>query len=256
MPKKKYRETHVNRETKENRAIENQSHGVIDGTHATQDFPPLATPVNSLPAAAQIALAEKDNKNVLFTLARALKAHEATVKRRLTRDDLDAAFSQWWIQAQLQLPPNPDFDEWRLAFLDTWSKVKSPLGSDQLVGAIHRADTRPLPLQAKRYTSKPISRLVAVCYHLQRFGGASPMYLSVRDAARVLEIKDLTRASRILYGLVQDEVLSIIEKGKPGGKLATRFRYRSLGDEDPSAPRPSDVAASTGSNPVLAIERR
>jgi len=50
-----------------------------------------------------------------------------------------------------------------------------------LAEAIRRADSNPMPPQAKRYSSPKLKRLVAVCCQLQLLQGNSPFFLGVRD---------------------------------------------------------------------------
>jgi len=179
--------------------------------------------VKTLIEAVQLSLKGGLNKDCLFTFARALKAFEITTDHRLTPDELQNAFSLWWSTAQPQLPPKAEFHEWRFDFEDTFAKTRAALGANALEEAIRRADSSPLPPQAERYASPKLKRLVAVCYHLQLLQGNSPFFLGVRDAAQVMDIKNLYQASARLAGLVRDGILIEVEKGTR--KRATRFRF-------------------------------
>ncbi len=199
----------------------------MDGTHDTNDFPPLAASVKSLPEAAEISLRDGATQDSLFIYARAVKAFEVTNKIKLSQNELQNAFSLWWNSAKQYLPSDADFDEYRFDFLSTFSKTRAPLGADPLEEATRLAGTQPLPPEAGRYSSPGLRQLVGVCYHLQRLQGTSPFFLSVRDAARIMGIKDLYRANAHLHGLVADGILIEIEKPKRGQRKATRFRYNS-----------------------------
>lgn len=224
---------------------EKQSDGDTDGTQETEDVPPLAASVKTLQEAVQLSLKDQKIKNSLFIFARALKAFEITHNRRLTQAELECAFSLWWSAAKPFLPPDAAHDEWRFNFADTFAKTHAPLGSNSLEEAIRRADASPMPPQSARYTSHKIMRLVAVCYQLQLLQGNSPFFLGVRDAARIMGIKNLYQANAMLGGLVRDGVLSEAEKGTR--KRATRFRF-NLPDSAPvvdtNTPAPAKAASS------------
>lgn len=158
----------------------------------------------------------------LFNYARALKAFEISTGARLQPTERENAFTLWWHTAK---PPNADFDEWRYVFKDCFEKAKAPWGADPLKEAIRRADSNPPPLQAARYTSPKIKRLVAVCYHLQILAGENRCFLSLRSVANIIGTKNLHTAAAFLNGLVGDGVLIEVTKGIPGGKRATRFRF-------------------------------
>lgn len=209
---------------------ERQRNGDTDETQDTEDVPPLATSVKTLQEAVQLSLKDGLAENCLFIFCRALKAFEITAKIKLSPAELDIAFSLWWSTAQPLLPPDADFDEWRLDFLATLARTRAPLGSNSLEEAIRRADANPPPPQANRYNNAEIKRLVAVCYYLQLLQGNSPFILSVRSAARILRMKnfdraELDRANRILHGLLNDGVLILVQKGQRAGRRATRFRF-------------------------------
>jgi hypothetical protein len=210
-----------------NRETERQRNGETDETQETEEVPPLATSVKTLPEAVQLSLKDGLNKDCLFTFARALKAFEITHDRRLPPEELQVAFALWWSQATALLPPDADFEEWRSDFEDTFARTHSPLGANSLGEAIRRAIAEPLPPQAERYTSPKIKRLVAVCCQLQFLQGNNPFFLGVRDAARIMEIQNLYQANARLKTLVRDNILIVVEKGTR--KRATRFRFNRPG---------------------------
>lgn len=224
---------------------------VTHATQETEDVPPLARCVKTLPEAVQLSLKDGVNERCLFTFARALKAFEITTGTRLSPDDLARAFSLWWNTTKPQLLPEADFDEYRFVFEDVFARTRSPLGANHLREAIRRADTSPPPPEANRYTSPRLKQLVAVCYHLQRLQGDAPFFLSIRDAADVLGTKRLEQASAMLAGLIRDGILIEIAKGAPGGGRATRFRFQGAQPQPagastpPGTPKAADRPLST-----------
>lgn len=231
-----------------------QRHGDTDDTQETEDVPPLAACVKTLPEAVQLSLIAGLDDKCLFNFARVLKAFEITTNRRLPAAELSAAFAQWWNAAKSLLPSDADFDEWRFDFEATFAKTHAALGANSLQEAIRRADASPLPPQSARYTSPKIMRLVAVRYQLQLLQGKSPFFLGVRDAAKIGGAKGLPQASAWLAGLVRDSVLIEVEKGTR--KRATRFRFNlpdSAGDTNAPAPaKPADRNAP-GQRPPPAV---
>jgi hypothetical protein len=204
----------------------------IDETQETEDVPPQAACVKTLPEAVKLSLNAGLDDKCLFNFARALKALEITINHRLPAAELSAAFAQWWNAAKPSLPPDANFDEWRFDFEATFAKTHAALGANSLQEAIRRADASPMPPQSARYNSPKIMRLVAVCYQLQLLQGKSPFFLGVRDAAQIMGIKNLHQANAILGGIVRDGVLNEVEKGTR--KRATRFRF-NLPDSTPVA---------------------
>jgi hypothetical protein len=207
--------------------MERASSGEWEDTQETDEIPPLAAHVSALPEAVQLSLKDGVNAQTLFLFARALKAFEITVRRKLSGDELADAFALWWRTAAPSLPTDADFDEWRFSFQSSWAKTHSPFGANQLEEAIRRADAAPSPAQAHRYQSLKLKRLVAVCYHLQRLVGNGAFFLSARDAARVVGIKQPGIALDMLKGLVADKVLNLVSPGTAAGRKATRYRFNA-----------------------------
>jgi hypothetical protein len=194
---------------------------------------PLAACVPTLPKAVEISLANGWTADCLFIFSRALLAFEVTAGINLTAHDLKGAFALWWNSAKAFLPADADYDEYRFTFEDGFAKVRAPWGSNPLAEAIRRADSSSIVPYADRYTSPRIKRVLGVCFHLQALAHDSPFFLSVRDVARIAGIKDLAAASTLPAGLVRDGVLVEVEKGIPGGRRATRYRFKHPSSASP-----------------------
>jgi hypothetical protein len=206
--------------------------GVSDGTQGIHEAPPLAACVKTLPEAVQTSLSERflaPGADPVFVFARTVKAFEITVNKRQSEADLDGAFALWWNSGQSKLPPDSDFDTSRLLFLDAFSKVRAPLGSNPLAEAIRRAEAGPPPPEADRYPTSPkLHRLIAVCFHLQILSGDNPFFIGARDAARIAGSKTPHKGLALLNGLIHDGILTLDTKGTPGGRRASRYRYAAL----------------------------
>jgi hypothetical protein len=195
--------------------------------------------VKTLPEAVQLSLDVQvfpHSKDPGFDFARVLKAFEVTTGCKLSRKELEHAFSLWWASAEAKLPAGSNRDESRLLFLDAFQRVRAPHGSNPLAEAIRRADAGLAPEAAGRYPSSlALQRLVAVCYHLQRLSDDAPFFLSARGAAKLTRADSARTGLAYLNGLVSDGVLALVAKGTPGGKKASRYRY-TAGE---GSPRPT-----------------
>ena len=221
--------------TQRDTVTENQRkgrNGVSDGTQVIHEAPPLAACVKTLPEAVQTSLSEpfaSQSKDLGFVFARALKAFEVTTGTKLFKADLENAFTLWWARAAPKLPADSSRDECRLLFLDAFSKVRAPLGSNPLAEAIRRADAGSPPTEANLYpTSRSLRRLVAVCFHLQILSGDNPFFIGARDAAKVANTARPHTGLAMLNGLIHDGILLLALKGTPGGRHASRYRYAAL----------------------------
>ena len=192
-----------------------------DETHETDDSA-LSASVQTLQDAARITL-EHGMENSHFILARAVKAFEVRNGRKLPKAELPGAFSAWWSMANGRLPPDADYDEYLFVFLDAYERVKHPLGCNVLEVAKDRARKQPLPKVAQSFKSPKLQWLVSVCYQLQHLAGESPFFLSIRTAAKLIDVR-IETASAFLSGLVQQGVLVLEQRGTPGGHKASRYR--------------------------------
>lgn len=198
-----------------------------DETHDADELPPSGACVDTLQKAAQMALADKSNGDPVFKFARAIKAFELRVDKRLPKTELPAAFNIWWTAAQSTLPPGTDREECLFLFMDAYDKAKTPLGSNVIQNALAEVASSPPPPEGNRYESAKLKTLVHLCYELQRLAGDSPFFLSVRDAARAigLSVKSLHAVSAFMHGLHRDGIIEPVEISKSGGRRATRYRY-------------------------------
>lgn len=216
-----------NRESEESEDTENSEiRRIRDSQDSDEkhDIPLLGTRICTFQEAVDMARSMPLQKDAIFTFARALRSMEATLSQKLTKKDLDSAFSLYWAACLPELPTDAEHDEYRFDFLKAFEKARAPLGANHLEEALKRAGTYAPPA-ADRYTSPKLKLLVALCYHLQVLSENSPFFLSVRSVMECLGLKSTHQASDFLNGLVLDGVLEYTEKGTPGGKRASRFRF-------------------------------
>ena len=209
------------RETERSEKQSNRRDRVTDDTHETDDSA-LSASVQTLQDAARIAL-EHGMENSHFILARAVKAFEVCNRRKLPKAELPGAFAVWWNMADGQLPADADYDEYLFVFLDAYERAKHPLGCNVLEVAKERASKQPLPKVALSFKSPKLQLLVAVCYQLQHLAGESSFFLSIRTAAKLIDVR-METANAYLNGLVQQGVLVLEQRGTPGGRKASRYR--------------------------------
>jgi hypothetical protein len=198
---------------------------VSDDTDDTDELPPPEACVRTLQEAAQKALADKSHGDPVFRFARAVKAFEVTNNQRLPDLELRSAFAIWWSLAKAGLPPETDREECLFLFMEAYEKAKTPLGANVIEIALQRVDTEPPPPETSLYESPKLKRLVHLCHELQLLNGNNPFFLSVRDAARAIACNRFETATALLNGLARAGTITTIERGKPGGHRASRFRF-------------------------------
>jgi hypothetical protein len=203
------------------------SYGDFDDTNDMDELPPFGACVGTLQKAAEMALADNSEGDPVFKFARAVKAFELSVDKRLPKDERPAAFNVWWSMAKSTLPPDTDREECLFLFMDAYDKAKHPLGSNVIQIALARVKSNLPPPAALRYESRNLKTLVHLCYELQVLAGDSPFFLSARDAARAIghSTKNLYHVSAYLIGLQSDGIIKAVQKFKPGVRRATRYRY-------------------------------
>jgi hypothetical protein len=85
---------------KENRETQSfGSYGDFDDTNDMDELPPFGACVGTLQKAAEMALADTSEGDPVFKFARAVKAFELSVDKRLPKDERPAAFNVWWSMA-------------------------------------------------------------------------------------------------------------------------------------------------------------
>ena len=142
----------------------------------------------------------------LFDLARHVKA----IKPEATKDELRAIAQEWHELALPIIGTKPFTDTWG-DFSRGWEAVKFPEGT-LLAKILDNLDGDPIPPMPSGY-GEDEARLIRVCIRLQQHAGNAPFFLSARTAGDLIGLH-FTSASNMLYGLVADGVLELVERGK------------------------------------------
>lgn len=186
-----------------------------EDTEDTEDSA-SASRVATLQEAVRLSLRDGIDGNCLFRYARALKALEMTTG---TPTDLGAALSLWWALAKPYLPSDAGehYDEYLLTLEQAYESARIPIGENALLEALSRAPSIPYkPSLAQRE-----ERLKKVCEYLQQATACEPFFISVRDAAKVIQTDDLKLAHNLLRRLVRNKFMQI---SKVGNRIrATRY---------------------------------
>lgn len=153
----------------------------------------------------------------LFTFARALKAFEATTG---CKADLEGALAVWWPLAKPHLPSDADFGEFLWVLRDAFLCANTPLGANALLQALNLAPQ----LSYKPTSAEREARIKWVCRYLQKVAGDGAFFISVRDAAKVIQTDNLRLAQSLIRSLVYEGFMEVAERGSPKGRKATRFR--------------------------------
>lgn len=177
--------------------------------------------------AAKLALRKEftDTPDLIFVAARALKRFEQDSKQRIRREGIGSFFSLWWNLARERglLPKDADFEKFRILFMNALTKAKTPLGQNVLEVAIETAKKASPPPETTRYSDSPqLYLLTRVCCRLQAMQGSDTFFLSVRDAARIMNESSPRIGQAYLNGLVEDGFMNLVKKGTIG--KASRYR--------------------------------
>lgn len=159
----------------------------------------------------------------LFELARRVRAHPQLASVPLA--ELKPMLKEWHRLALPNIRTKP-FDETWADFVEAYGNVDPKRCGDAAVAAMQRADATALPPEAMQYESPIIRRLVALCRELARTSNDGVLYLSCRNAAKLLGMSEHKTAGRWLGMLVADDLLVEVTKGGPQTMRATRFRWR------------------------------
>jgi hypothetical protein len=167
----------------------------------------------------------RSRRRQMVKLAQSL-ANIQSLKHRPWWDFIFAV--RWWFELSEGLTRAPWHrvqTEWK----SLWKWVDRSHG-DPTYLAFDATMSKPLPRSALRYEDVHLQRLVALCRELELRRGDKDWFLSVRQAADVLDLpgKDdarRMRASRYLDRLVQDGVIQKVTEHKRRSALAQDFRY-------------------------------
>jgi hypothetical protein len=164
--------------------------------------------------------AEGERHRQVFELARELKPLPRF--REFNPRSFEQVLHRWHELALPVITTKPFEESW-FAFLRGWPLIKY-LKDDLSVERIaDRARGLEVP-EAAKYEQPKLRELVAICRELQNEQGDAPFFLSCRTAGKLLDIS-YHEANLWLSGLVLNGTLKVTEKGVPGGKRATRYRF-------------------------------
>ncbi len=161
---------------------------------------------------------ERNDK--LFELARWLKADPKF-------KDADSAtlepIVRRWHERALPVIGTKPFSETLADFEHGWESVKYPKGVDVVQVVWQKVKAGTWPIEAERYDSPDMRRLLALCLELQRHHGPRrQFFLSCRSAATALG-RDHTDVAKWLKKFARDGLL--VATPQPGRHHAHRYRY-------------------------------
>ena len=161
----------------------------------------------------------------LFKFARGIRTLELGHSEPFSIDELRPMFARWYEQNESALTGEVGIDDVFCDFMDKFSRVKAPLGTDVVKTAWQNALANPYPKEAQKFRQEERKQLTAFCLQLQITAGDNAFFLSCRTVQRLLGLRSHHKAARWLRGLVRVGVLKEIEKGGPGTKKASRYRF-------------------------------
>lgn len=153
----------------------------------------------------------------LFNLARYLKGTNPDASKAQLRVIVGD-----WHQKALPIIGTAEFSASWGDFQRAWEGVQQPYGSvlNRILGEM-MTENLPASMAGLGYGDKTIL-LCRICRQLQRNAGDEPFFISARSAGELIGLH-FTDASKVLYGLVADDVLTLVKRG--AGNQASRYRY-------------------------------
>jgi hypothetical protein len=137
------------------------------------------------------------NHELLFALARRVKALEMGQPGPLGEAELQAIFSVWHDRANGYLRSDQTWDEYFFEFTEALGDVQKP-GGNALVDVAWQAistTSAPLPPEAELVKDGRLKKLVALCHLLQMLAGDEPFYLACRTVQRLFNLKTHEQAA-------------------------------------------------------------
>jgi hypothetical protein len=167
---------------------------------------------------------ERQNDDMLFSLARELKGEAKKLGKTFSDRELAAVAREWCARNLFLRYP---FDYYLGVLMRKYDSARVPAGESASAAAFERAKSAPLPPEAEQFEDEKLRLLVKGCRELQELLKPSPFFLSCRDAGKHLGISHET-ANVYLYRLQRAGVIREHRKGTVMSRRATRYFYNSL----------------------------
>jgi len=170
------------------------------------------------------------NHELLFTLARRVKAFEQGRPGPLGEAELQMIFSAWHDRANGFLRADQAWDEYYFEFSEAYGDVQRPGGEgvvDVAWKAVNAANA-PMPPEAALVVDQRLKQLVTLCHLLQTLAGPQPFYLACRTVQRLFALHSHEQAAAWLKLLRKKKIISEMVKGGPNNMRATRYRYGNV----------------------------
>ncbi len=162
------------------------------------------------------------NNRQLFFLARLVKTVEEREGRTWGIEKMLQLFEAWYGRNPY-LNPTTTKAQYRREFLRAYQSAKTTLDDGILRTTWQDATSQPLPVVALRFVEEDERLLTAWCCELQRVNGDRPFFLSTESVRIVFRMENRYQSSALLAFLVEEGILLMVEKGRPG--KATSYRY-------------------------------
>lgn len=203
-----------------------RKNGDSEETHDTNEASSfLHRNITSIVDAINAAL-EAQGDDAYFNFARALKAFEIATRQSLDENDLLSAFNTWFlsVKGKIFLEPDVTQDEHFDLFIDSFKKVRTPLGSNVLEECVRRMLFSQPPKEVDHYSSPATRKLVHLCYELQKLSYPDPFFISCREAGKIIG-RDHWHTSKLINGMVRRNILKAEPRNRRKRKDATRYAY-------------------------------
>ena len=155
--------------------------------------------------------------NFIFTLARKLKAIPALADR--AGEEL-CVFLREWHRLALPFIRTKDYDTTRIAFLDAWTRIRSPVRETFMDDVLRQSAARPF----HGYEDPKLNQLAALCRELGAISTDGEFILAARLAGELLG-RTRMWAHRRLWLLQHDGLIVRTRQGTARGRRASRYNW-------------------------------
>jgi hypothetical protein len=156
----------------------------------------------------------------MFNLARALKAFEIRIDRRLPESEYAVLLSLWWPLALLEgMPSTKRFSEYLDLLILGYATAKTPLGEHVLENAVEGVPELP----TNPTYEQQVERLLRVCRNLSKLSADGVFFIGRRDAGEIMGNTNPHFATNVIKVLLIKGVLIEVEKSTR--TRATRYRF-------------------------------
>lgn len=165
------------------------------------------------------------NHEMLFSLAKQVKAFETARQKPLTAAELEAVFSMWHERSGGYLRGDQGYDEYLYEFVEAYGDVAKPAGENLIDVVWQGIASATMPPEAELVRDPNLKKLVTLCRALASLSHPEPFYLACRTVQRLFGLSSHERGARWMRILLAKKVIKVTSPGGPQSMRASRYIY-------------------------------